>query len=78
MVELKIVLVLLVRRFAFREAYDELALRKGRKGGKGKVGNGVKEVEGWGGKAYLVSLAINKAKDGIPVWVEEEEAVVKG
>jgi hypothetical protein len=93
LLELKVILVLLVRRFSFREAYVELDARRsgGMRGGwfgpggakvgskapprEGNVGEGVsekKEVDEWGGRAYLVSLASNKPKEGIPVWVSEE------
>lgn len=94
MLELKVLLVLLVRRFEFREGYDELYARRRRRrrrerggGGswfspgvgkdnnvKGKDKGGgaaVREVKEWGGKAYYVSLASNKPKEGIPVWVRE-------
>jgi hypothetical protein len=71
MLELKVVLALVVRKFAFREGYEELARRRSgaRGGGAAPV---VEEVPEWGGKAYLVSLATTKPKDGIPVWVAEE------
>jgi hypothetical protein len=67
MLELKVILVLVVRRFAFKEGYDELARRKGKKATE------VMWVPEWGNKAYLASLANTKSKDGIPVWIAEEE-----
>jgi hypothetical protein len=67
MLELKVILVLVVRRFAFKEGYDELARRRG------KEATQVMRVPEWGDKAYLVSLASNKPKDGIPVWIAEEK-----
>lgn len=67
MLELKVILVLVVRRFAFKEGYDELARRKGKKATE------VMRVPEWGNKTYLVSLANTKSKDGIPVWIAEEE-----
>lgn len=71
MLELKVILVLVVRKFSFREGYEELAAR--RKGPKTKkVLPEVPQAPEWGGRAYLVSLASNKPKSGIPVWVSEE------
>jgi hypothetical protein len=72
MLELKVVLALVARRFSFREGYEELARRKaGRGGARGKAWEPPLQVPDWGGRAYLVSLASNKPKDGIPVWVAE-------
>lgn len=65
MLELKVILVLVVRQFSFREGYEELARRR-------RSGAAVPSVPDRGGRAYLVSLASNKPKDGIPVWVREE------
>jgi hypothetical protein len=66
MLKLKIILILVVRRFAFKEGYDELARRKGKKATE------VMRIPEWGNKACLVSLASSKPKDGIPVWIAEE------
>jgi hypothetical protein len=63
MLELSMVLVLVARKFEFRSGYEELDKRLGRENMKG--------VEWAGGRAYMVSTAGNKPKDGIPMWVKQ-------
>jgi hypothetical protein len=72
MIELKVILVLVARKFSFREGYEELARRKAEKAGVKRAPK-VPQVPEWGGSAYLVSLASSKPKDGIPVWIAEEK-----
>jgi hypothetical protein len=66
MLEMKMMLVLVARRFEFQEGYEELDRRLGRKNQKG--------VEWAGGRAYMISEAGNKPKDGIPMWVREVDS----
>jgi len=64
-VELKILLALTLRRFDFKEAYDELDRRLGRKRPP------IDTVEPAGGRAYQVFFTTAKPKDGLPMWVSE-------
>jgi hypothetical protein len=77
MLELKVILALVVRKFSFREGYEELARRKGAKGALKRPPR-VLEVPDWGGRAYFVSLASSKPKEGIPVWIGEVEREGEG
>jgi cytochrome P450 len=67
MLESRVVLALTVRRFDFKEAYEELDRRLGR---KGKVFEHCAKV---GGRAYQILWTTAKPKDGLPVWVTERK-----
>ena len=71
------ILVLAVRKLSFREGYEELARRRGARRALKRPPR-VPEVPDWGGRAYIVSLASNKPKEGIPVWIEEVEREGEG
>ncbi|KAG0650707.1 Aflatoxin biosynthesis N [Hyphodiscus hymeniophilus] len=66
MLEAKVVLALVLRKFDFKEAYGELDLRLGRTVEKPTV-----ETERIGGRAYQILWTTAKPKDGIPMWVKE-------
>lgn len=65
MLETRIVLALTLRKFDFREAYEELDRRLGRTPKEFPV------LEKVGGRAYQVLFTAAKAKEGIPMWVSE-------
>jgi cytochrome P450 len=65
MLEMRVVLALILRKFDFKEAYGELDRRLGR---KVKV---FEECEKIGGRAYQILWTIAKPKDGLPMWVKE-------
>ena len=67
MVELRILLALTLRRFEFREAYDELDRRLDRKRPS------IDSIDRWGGRAYQVFFTTAKPKDGLPMWVNERQ-----
>jgi cytochrome P450 len=67
MLESRIVLALIVRKFDFKEAYDELDRRLGR---KPKVFESCEKV---GGRAYQILWTTAKPKDGLPMWVTERK-----
>ncbi|RFU36302.1 hypothetical protein B7463_g99, partial [Scytalidium lignicola] len=69
MLESRVVLAAIVRRFDFAAAYDELDKRLGRK--PQMFGE---EIEAYGGRAYQVLSTTAKPKDGIPMWVKERKA----
>jgi hypothetical protein len=84
MLELKVILVLLARRFSFKEGYDELAARRSRLrsgwfGGASRKAaavrnanrTGVSEAAGRGDKADLAGLASSKPRGGVSAWVSE-------
>ncbi|KAF2488880.1 cytochrome P450 monooxygenase-like protein [Lophium mytilinum] len=71
MLEIKIALVLVVRLFDFKAAYDELDLLKGDGtlwAGSEQGRQGVQEV--WGDEAYQVLYATAKPRDGMPMRVK--------
>lgn len=63
MLETRIILALTLRKFDFKEAYDELDRRLGRTPKEFPV------LEKVGGRAYQVLFTAAKAKEGIPMWV---------
>lgn len=63
MTELKMILVMVVRKFSFENAYEELNSRRGTK---------IESVEGEGGMAYPVLHTTNQPKDGLPMWIKNE------
>lgn len=65
MLESRVVLALILRRFDFEEAYGELDRRLGRKGVV------FEECEKIGGRAYQILWTTAKPKDGLPMWVKE-------
>lgn len=67
MLETRTILAMTLRRFDFREAYGELDRRMGRTPKTFPV------LEGVGGRAYQVLFTAAKAKEGIPMWVEERK-----
>jgi hypothetical protein len=67
MLETRIVLALTLRKFDFKEAYDELDCRIGRTPKEFPV------LEKVGGRAYQVLFTAAKGKDGIPMWVSERK-----
>ncbi|KFY10150.1 hypothetical protein V492_05163 [Pseudogymnoascus sp. VKM F-4246] len=67
MLETRIVLALTLRKFNFKEAYDELDRRLGRTPKEYPV------LEKVGGRAYQVLFTAAKAKEGIPMWVSERK-----
>jgi hypothetical protein len=67
MLESRIVLALIVRKFDFKEAYGELDRRLGR---KPKVFESCEKV---GGRAYQILWTTAKPKDGLPMWVTERK-----
>lgn len=67
MLETRIVLALTVRKFDFKEAYDELDRRLGRTPKEFPL------LENAGGRAYQVLFTAAKAKEGIPMWVEKRK-----
>lgn len=65
MLESRVVLALILRKFDFYAAYGELDKRLGRK---------EKEFEACekiGGRAYQILWTTAKPKDGLPMWVKE-------
>ncbi|OBT88469.1 hypothetical protein VE02_03289 [Pseudogymnoascus sp. 03VT05] len=67
MLETRIILALTLRKFDFKEAYDELDRRIGRTPKEFPV------LEKVGGRAYQVLFTAAKGKDGIPMWVSERK-----
>ncbi|OBT46438.1 hypothetical protein VE00_03304 [Pseudogymnoascus sp. WSF 3629] len=67
MLETRVVLALTLRKFDFKEAYDELDRRLGRTPKEFPV------LEKVGGRAYQVLFTAAKGKDGIPMWVSERK-----
>ena len=67
MLEARIVLALTLRKFNFKEAYEELDARLGRK-------PQVFEMMDKVGRAYQVLWTTAKPKDGLPMWVSERTA----
>ena len=61
--ESRIVLALTVRKFDFKEAYEELDRRFKRTPKEFPI------VENAGGRAYQVLFTTAKPKDGLPMWV---------
>lgn len=66
MVELKLILCLVVRKFSFENAYEELNRRRG---------TVPVSVDGEGGWAYPVLYTTSQPKDGMPMWIREESNV---
>jgi hypothetical protein len=66
MMEIKIILSFIVRKFEFKEAYEELHRISGRKGP-------IPEIERAGGRAYQVLFTASQPKDGLPVWVKNKD-----
>jgi hypothetical protein len=66
MLGMKMMHVLVARRFEFREGYEELGRRLGRNNQKG--------VKWTNGRTYMISKTRNKPKDDIPMWVREVDS----
>ena len=66
MLELRIVLALVLRKFAFEEAYEELDRRLRRTAVKP-----TEQHEKIGGRAYQILHTTAKPKDGLPMWVKK-------
>lgn len=67
MLETRVILALTLRKFDFKEAYEELDRRLGRKPKE------YPELERAGGRAYHVLFTAAKAKEGLPMWVKERK-----
>ncbi|OBT65131.1 hypothetical protein VE03_04759 [Pseudogymnoascus sp. 23342-1-I1] len=67
MLETRTILAMTLRKFEFREAYDELDRRMGR------TPKAFPVLEKVGGRAYQVLFTAAKAKEGIPMWVKERK-----
>jgi len=65
MLMIKVMLCLLVRKFRFEEAYEELFRRQGRK-------IPITTFPENGDRAYQVLVTSAFPKDGLPMWVVEE------
>jgi hypothetical protein len=61
----KVMLCLVIRKFNFREAYDELDRRMGRKPGQ------IVTFPENGDRAYQACFTAGFPKDGLPLWVEK-------
>jgi cytochrome P450 len=66
MLEVRIALALILRKFDFQEAYEELDRRLGRTAEKP-----TEQYEKTGGRAYQILHTTAKPKDGLPLWVKE-------
>ncbi|KKA25898.1 hypothetical protein T310_0101 [Rasamsonia emersonii CBS 393.64] len=74
MLMIKVMLCVLVRKFRFEEAYEELFLRRKRRGGgTPPPGVNITTFPENGDRAYQVLSTAGYPKDGLPLWVEEEE-----
>lgn len=67
---IKVMLCILVRKFRFEEAYEELFVR--RKGGRTPGVDDITTFPQNGDRAYQVLCTAGYPKDGLPLWVEEE------